>query len=117
MGTLLQLAALPAACMLIAWMRAGGAQAIAALLGAAVALIARRDAVRARLAASAVKPPADGRSVAALAAAMQAAWPKLARAARHPKAPNTFAIVSPGCPVRRIRRFPALCAGACRVAA
>ncbi len=113
MGALLQLMTLPAACMLMAWVRAGSAQAVAALLHGAVALIAGRDAARARLAASAVKVPAAAHPVAALSAAMSRAWPRLAHAARHPAVPHAFAVAGPPLRVRRIQRFPSVRAGAC----
>lgn len=41
MGALLQLMTLPAACMLLAWMRGRSAQAVAALLRGAIAMLAR----------------------------------------------------------------------------
>lgn len=50
MGSLMQLLALPAACMLFSWMGRGGADAIASLLRNFVAMIAVDDTARARVA-------------------------------------------------------------------
>jgi len=73
MGSLIQLMALPAACMLFAWMGRGSVDAIVSLLRNLVAMIAVGESARARVvrgvaapakavkAARAAAPPAAGR--------------------------------------------------------
>ena len=113
MGSLMQLMALPAACMLFAWMGRGGADAIARLLCKLVAMMAVSDGARAQ----AVRGTAMGRKAvkAARAAgsrvAIRKSAPKEGHIAHNP-APPRSAIVDPVLRMRRLRpRLAAVNAG------
>jgi hypothetical protein len=61
MGSLMQLMALPAACMLFAWMGRGGANAIASLLCKLVAMMAVSDNARGRVVCGTATGPKAGK--------------------------------------------------------
>lgn len=105
MGSLMQLMALPAACMLFALTGRGATNAIASLLRNLVAMIAVGDAARARIArgAAAAKAVRAARAGAPPAAARRTP-PKMDRTAL----PRT-GIVDPSLRMRRLR--PRLAAG------
>jgi hypothetical protein len=109
MGSLMQLMALPAACMLFAWMGRGSVDAIASLLRNLVAMIAFGDSARARVVRG-VAAPAKAVKAARAAAAPAAARrspPKMDRMAL----PRT-GIADPSLRMRRLRpRFAAASAG------
>jgi hypothetical protein len=110
MGSLMQLMALPAACMLFAWMGRGGANAIARLLCKLVAMMAVGDATRGRVVARAAmgtKTFKAARASGSLVAVGRSA-PKDGRIARNPVPPRT-GIVDPLLRMRRLR--PRLAAG------
>lgn len=107
MGALLQLMALPAACMFVAWLRTGGGNAFATALRRVVALIATRDA-----APAASRPTGRAHRAPAMTAAARPAWPKSARAVRPASLARAIVAVGSLHRLRRVRsRFPVAHAG------
>lgn len=107
MGVLLQLMALPAACMLFAWTRRGGGNPVALALRRMVALLAVHDNMRERIAGGGT--PASTRSavkVVRLAVSPGAAHRTMAKAgrlSRNASPPRVAAIDDPQLRMRRIR--------------
>jgi hypothetical protein len=107
MGVLLQLMALPAACMLFAWTRRGGGNPVALALRRMVALLAVHDIMRERIAGGGA--PASTRSagkVVRLAVSPGAAHRTMAKAgrlSRNASPPRVAAIDDPQLRMRRIR--------------
>ena len=113
MGSLMQLMALPAACMLFAWLGRGGANAIASLLCKLVAMMAVGEATRGR----AVARAATGMKTCKAARApgsqvvVRRSPPKGGRVSRNPVPPTT-GVVEPLPRMRRVRpRLAAASAG------
>jgi len=113
MGSLMQLMALPAACMLFAWMGRGGANAIANLLCKLVAKTAVSNSARARVVcgtATGSKAVKAVRTADSRVAPRKSA-PKEGRSA-HNSAPPRSAIADPLLRMRRLRpRLAAASAG------
>ena len=107
MGVLLQLMAMPAACLLFAWARRGGRKsAVASALRRMLALMAVRDTARARFAAGGASVPAKtGRKVVRLARPTGAVRRALSKAGRLPG--TTVSPRAPGVddPLLRMRRI------------
>jgi hypothetical protein len=108
MGSLMQLMALPAACMLFAWMGRGGANAIASLLCKLVAMMAVSDNARARVGCGTGPKAVKAARTAGSRVAIRKSAPKEGRTAHNP-APPRSAIVDPVLRMRRLR--PRLAAG------
>lgn len=103
MGALLQLMALPAACMFVAWLRTGSSNAFATALRHVVALTAMQDA-----APAASRPTGRTHRAPAMTATARPAWPKCARAVRPATLARAIAAVGSVHRLRRVRsRFPA----------
>lgn len=113
MGSLMQLMALPAACMLFAWMGRGGVNAIARLLCKLVATMAVTDSARKRVVsgtATGSKAVKAARAAGSRMANRKSA-PKEGHIAHNPVPPQA-AIVDPVLRMRRIRpRLAAVNAG------
>ena len=107
MGVLLQLMAMPAACLLFAWARRGGRKsAVASALRRMLAMMDVRDIARARFAAGGASVPAKtGRKVVRLARPTGAVRRALSKAGRLPG--NTVSPRTPGVddPLLRMRRI------------
>ncbi len=113
MGSLMQLMALPAACMLFAWMGRGSADAIARLLCKLVAMMAVSDSARARVECGTVTGPKGVKAARAAGSrvAMRKSAPGEGRVARDPASPQS-AIADPMLRLRRLRpRVAAVSAG------
>ena len=108
MGVLLQLMAMPAACLLFAWARRGGRKsAVASALRRMLALMAVRDTVRARFAAGGASVPAKtGRKVVRLplpTCAVRRAMSKAGRPRGTTVSPRAPGVDDPLLRMRRIR--------------
>jgi len=107
MGVLLQLMALPAACMLFAWARRGGGNPVALALRRMVALLAGHDIKRERIAGGAA--PASTTSAVKVArlgmspGAAHRAMAKAGRLSRNASPTRVAAIDDPQLRMRRIR--------------
>ena len=113
MGSLMQLMALPAACMLFAWMGRGGANAIANLLCKLVAKMAVSDSGRARVVCGTATGSKAVKAVRAAGSRVvpRKSAPREGRSA-HNSAPPRSAIVDPVLRLRRMRpRVAAVSAG------
>ena len=106
MNALLQLMALPATCMLIAWARHGGASALVQAVYHIVAMAAGRDIARVSLPACvAIKPaskPGKAPRTSTIAVALRLGMTKDGRIPRNP-VPVRASVAGDGTRSRRVR--------------